>query len=71
MKSATDAIISADSQGNIILWNKGAETLFGYTAAEVLGQSIVLIIPEKYIKPHSAALERLRAGGELSLLGQA
>ena len=43
---AADAIIVADASGKITLWNAGAERLFGYAAAEVVGQSLDLIIPE-------------------------
>ncbi len=40
-----DAIIATDLEGRIIRWNKGAERLFGYPAAEVLGQSVALVYP--------------------------
>ena len=38
-ETASDAIVTADSSGRIILWNKGAEDMFGYTAQEILNQS--------------------------------
>ncbi len=44
---APDAIIYADAAGLIQFWNKGAERLFGFTAAEAIGHSLDLIIPEK------------------------
>ncbi len=43
---APDAIIYADAVGLIQFWNKGAERLFGFTAAEAIGHSLDLIIPE-------------------------
>jgi PAS domain S-box-containing protein len=43
---AADAIIAADASGKITSWNAGAERLFGYSAAEVLAQSLDIIIPE-------------------------
>ncbi|HSB68006.1 MAG TPA: PAS domain-containing protein [Candidatus Methylomirabilis sp.] len=49
---AADAIIVADASGKITLWNAGAERLFGYPAAEALGQSLDLIIPEAQRKRH-------------------
>lgn len=42
-----DAIISADREGIIRLWNAGAEAMFGYGAAEAVGQTLDLIIPER------------------------
>lgn len=49
---ADDAIISIDSQQNITLFNSGAEKIFGYSASEVLGQSLDILIPKRYIKAH-------------------
>jgi PAS domain S-box-containing protein len=46
------AIVFADIQGTIRLWNRGAEATFGYTAAEATGQSLDLIIPERHRKKH-------------------
>ncbi|HBZ54132.1 MAG TPA: histidine kinase [Syntrophobacteraceae bacterium] len=45
--SAQDAIIFSDPDGVIVLWNSGAETIFGFSAQEALGQTLDLIIPEK------------------------
>jgi PAS domain S-box-containing protein len=47
VNTSPDAIIFADRDGNIGLWNSGAEAMFGYTADEVMGQSLDLIIPDK------------------------
>jgi PAS domain S-box-containing protein len=47
-----DAIIFADPEGTIRLWNSGAETMFGYSAQEALGQSLDLIIPERLRERH-------------------
>jgi len=44
--AAGDAIIAADTDGFIIVWNPAAERVFGYTEREALGQSLDLIIPE-------------------------
>lgn len=50
--NSKDAIIFADRDGVIRLWNSGAETMFGYSAEEALGQSLDLIIPERLRERH-------------------
>jgi len=45
--AAGDGIIVAATDGAILLWNPGAERIFGYTESEALGQSLDLIIPER------------------------
>lgn len=44
-RSVRDAIVSADSYGNIVFWNKGAERIFGYAEHEITGRPLQLIIP--------------------------
>jgi PAS domain S-box-containing protein len=50
-------------------WNSAAERLFGYAAGEVLGQSLTMIMPERYRANHQRALERVRTTGDLRLKG--
>lgn len=52
VEQASEAIIFADREGAIRVWNRGAETVFGYRAAEVLGQSVDIIIPERLRGAH-------------------
>jgi PAS domain S-box-containing protein len=52
MVSNADAIIAADAQGVIRFWNPGAERVFGFTAADAVGQSLDLIIPERQRDRH-------------------
>ncbi len=47
-----DGMLFSDREGTIRLWNTGAETIFGYSAREALGQSLDLIIPEKLRERH-------------------
>ena len=47
-QSANEAIISADSQGNIVGWNRGAEVIFGHGEAEALGMPLTQLVPPKY-----------------------
>ena len=52
LSARSDAIIAADREGIIRLWNPGAERLFGFQHAEALGQSLDLIIPERLRQRH-------------------
>lgn len=58
-----EAIIFADCEGMIRLWNRGAETIFRYTAAEVLGTSLELLIPERLRDRHRQGFRRVIATG--------
>ena len=58
---AADAIIFADEEGIIRLWNAGAEAIFGYPAEEALGQSLDLIVPEKLRKRHWEGYRKVMA----------
>jgi PAS domain S-box-containing protein len=57
------AILFADRDGRIRLWNAGAEALFGFTADEALGKSMDLIIPERQRARHWEGWERVMASG--------
>jgi PAS domain S-box-containing protein len=60
---AQDAVIFADREGIIRLWNAGAETIFGYSAAEALGHSVDLIIPDRLRARHWEGYRRVIATG--------
>jgi len=62
VESSDDAIISKNLDGVISSWNKSAERLFGYTAEEAIGQSIMLIIPADRRKEEESILDRIRHG---------
>ena len=64
VEKAADAIIFADREGIIHLWNSGAEAIFGYSAKEALGQSLDLIVPEKMRKRHWAGYQKVMASGK-------
>ena len=57
------AILFADREGRIRLWNAGAEAMFGYRADEALGQSMDLIIPERQRARHWEGWEKVMATG--------
>jgi PAS domain S-box-containing protein len=60
--SADDAIISKDLNGIVRSWNQGAHQIFGYTAEEMIGQSILRIIPDERQYEEDEILQKLRAG---------
>jgi len=68
-QSANVAIISADSRGVILSWNKGATAIFGYAEAEVEGQPLTLLMPERYREAHLQGLKRVQAIGESRVIG--
>jgi PAS domain S-box-containing protein len=60
--SSDDAIVSKTLDGIVTSWNRGAERLFGYSAAEAIGQSIRLIVPSDRRSEEDEVLRRIRAG---------
>jgi PAS domain S-box-containing protein len=62
VESSDDAIISKNLSGVIMSWNRGAEHLFGYTATEIIGQPLALLVPPEYPDELPHLLERLQAG---------
>jgi PAS domain S-box-containing protein len=62
VESSPDAIIGTDLNGAITSWNKGAEKIFGFTAAEMVGSSITRLIPEERQGESQHILEMLRRG---------
>lgn len=66
-QTAGDAIISIDRRGTVVLWNPGAERIFGYTDEEMVGQSLSLLIPEHQREAHQEALVRAPETGESGL----
>ncbi|GBD14849.1 Sensor protein FixL [bacterium HR25] len=64
LAEAGDAIILADREGVIRLWNRRAEEVFGYAAGEALGQTLDIIIPERLRERHWEGYRRVMATGE-------
>jgi PAS domain S-box-containing protein len=64
VREAPEAIVVSDPNGIIVTWNGGAERVFGYSAAEALGQNLDLIIPEKQRSRHWAGYDAVMASGK-------
>jgi PAS domain S-box-containing protein len=68
---AEDAIISVGSDQHIVLFNQGAERTFGYTAAEVLNQSLDILLPQRFMDAHRGHIKAFAKSPEVSrLMGQ-
>jgi len=70
VESAADAIVLADQQGRIISWNRAARQLFGYSASEIEGKSLTLLMPARYRAAHQQGMERLQTTGESRVIGK-
>jgi PAS domain S-box-containing protein len=64
VQAAGDAIIAADTDGKILLWNPAAERIFGFTAEDALGHSLDLIIPERLRTRHWEGYRRVMQTGQ-------
>src|SRR5579862_288096 len=63
--SSDDAIVAKNLDGIILSWNRGAEAIFGFTAAEAVGQPITIIIPEDRLHEEIDVLARIRSGNKI------
>ncbi len=62
VKASNDGIISKSIDGTIISWNKGAQNIFGYTAEEMIGNNIRLLIPEDRIEEENIIINKIKQG---------
>jgi PAS domain S-box-containing protein len=58
-----EAVLASNRDGVIVLWNRGAEIMFGHSPAEAMGQSLDLIIPERYRARHWEGYRTVMASG--------
>ena len=65
VESANDAISGITLQGIITCWNKSAERLFGYSATEIIGQPINILIPSDRQEEESEILKRVGRGEQI------
>jgi len=65
IQGSDDAIISKTIDGTITSWNPGAERLFGYTAAETIGRSVLMLFPDNRVHEEAMLLGRIKSGERL------
>ncbi len=70
-EASLDAVVTADASGRIIYLSPAAEELFGHPAAEVMGQPVAMLMPERFRDRHRAGLERFLATRESKVIGGA
>ena len=70
VESATDAIVVADEKGHMISWNNAAQSLFAYSADEVIGKPLTMLMPLRYREAHQRGLERVSATGATRVIGK-
>lgn len=68
--TANEAIVTADADGRIIYWNLAAQTIFGYTQSQILGEPLTRLMPERYRTRHQQGWDRLRTTQQAQLLGK-
>jgi len=69
LEQAMDAVISIDEHNNVTFFNKAAETMWGYTRGEVLGQNVKMLVPEAIRGQHDSFVDRNRQTGENRIVG--
>lgn len=71
IEQAPDAMIYADKNGTIRVWNRGAEAIFGYAAEETIGKNLDVIIPERFRHAHWDGFNKAIAAGQTRHSGKA
>lgn len=69
-ETASDAFVCTDGESRVIYWNGAAERMFGWTAREVLGSSLDVIIPDRHRRAHHGGMSHVRATGQSRLVGR-
>ena len=65
VEASQDAIFSKTLDGSIISWNAGAQRMYGYSADEMRGRSVTVLVPEDRLEEHSRMMETIRRGGHV------
>ena len=66
LDSAMDAIISVDESQRIVIYNRAAEKIFGYSAEQAMGQALAMLLPQRYQATHAEHVRRFGSTGVTS-----
>jgi methyl-accepting chemotaxis protein len=69
LESTMDAVVSIDARNTVTFFNSAAEKLWGYTAAEVVGQNVKMLVPPQMQGEHDGFVDRHRKTGENRIVG--
>lgn len=69
LATAVDGIVIIDAMGNVQVYSPACEKLFGYTADEVIGQNVKMLMPAPYREEHDGYLEHYRTTGQKRIIG--
>lgn len=69
-ESTPDGMVTIDAHGNVVLWNRAAEKIFGYTVEEMIGKPLNIIMPERFHETHKSRLNRVASGGKPRIIGK-
>jgi PAS domain S-box-containing protein len=69
-ETASDAFVCTDGDSRVIYWNRAAERMFGWTAGEILGNSLDVIIPDRHRRAHHGGMSHVRMTGKSRLVGR-
>jgi PAS domain S-box-containing protein len=69
LNTTVDGVIVIDARGRIEAFNRGAERLFGYPEAEVMGRNVSVLMPSPHHEEHDAYLQRYLTTGEAKVIG--
>jgi diguanylate cyclase (GGDEF)-like protein/PAS domain S-box-containing protein len=70
VESSPDGVIITNSKGEITFWNQASERMFGYSADDIIGSNINLIVPTRFHRKHGDGLKRVAQGGQQRLIGK-
>ena len=69
VETAVDGVIMMDGGGSVLMFNPACEKMFGYDAAEVIGQNVKMLMPSPYREEHDGYLENFHRTGERKIIG--
>jgi len=69
LATAVDGMLVIDEQGNVLIYNKACERLFGYSPEEVIGQNIRMLMPAPYRDEHDGYMKAYRETGQKKIIG--